>query len=358
MAAAFTAVWLRYMSISIRMPYRERNRLTEFGCWQSSSMLSVTTLDRENWYIMDRQANVEESMTGKARTYAEVVDEIKKNFEGFSPQFQAAVRYLLDQPDEIAVSSMRSVAAKANVQSATLVRLAQHMGFSGWPELKALFVEWLRASPHRYAVRAKSLTSQAGPEELFAELFRTQRSNIDAIAASNPAFLQAARLIEKAKDVYIAGFRACHPIAFTLQYLYRFFRWNVTRLGGGDSSLEMGLRAIQRGDAVIVISFAPYSREALTVVQVARRKGCKIVAMTDSFASPLARNADVTILFSVQSPSFFPSIVSGIAAAEALVELLASRSGSKTVRRIEQAEQQLFELGYVTHDVKKPPRKT
>ena len=110
---------------------------------------------------------------------------------------------------------------------------------------------------------------------------------------------------------------------------------------------------MRRQDAVIVISFAPYSREALTVVQIARRKGCKIVAMTDSFVSPLARNANVTILFSVQSPSFFPSIVSGIAAAEALVELLASRSGAKTVRRIEEAEQQLFELGSVAHDAKK-----
>jgi DNA-binding MurR/RpiR family transcriptional regulator len=297
-------------------------------------------------------------MIGKARTHAELLEQFKKNFEGFSPQFQAAIRFLLDQPDEIAVSSMRSVAQKANVQSATLVRLAQHMGFSGWPELKALFVEWLRASPKRYAVRAKSLTSQVEPEELFSDLFRTQRSNIDTTAASNQtSLLQAARLIEKAKDVYVAGFRACHPIAFTLQYLYRFFRWNVHRLGGGDSSLEMGLRAMQRQDAVIVISFAPYSREALTVVDVARRKGCKVVAMTDSLASRLARNADVTLLFSVQSPSFFPSIVSGVAAAEALVELLASRSGEKTVRRIEQAEEQLFELGSVTQDVRKPARK-
>ena len=293
-------------------------------------------------------------MTGKARTHAELLEQFKRKFEEFSPQFQTAIRFLLDQPDEIAVSSMRSVAEKAHVQSATLVRLAQHMGFSGWPELKALFVEWLRASPNRYAVRAKSLTSQLEPEELLSELFRTQRSNIDTIAASNPAsLLQAARLIEKAKDVYIAGFRACHPIAYTLQYLYRFFRWNVARLGGGDSSFEMELRAMQRQDAVIVISFAPYSREALTVVQIARRKGCKIVAMTDSLASPLARNAHVTILFSVQSPSFFPSIVSGIAAAEALVELLASRSGAKTVRRIEEAEQQLFQLGSVAHEAKK-----
>jgi DNA-binding MurR/RpiR family transcriptional regulator len=285
-------------------------------------------------------------MAGKARTYTELIDQLKSQFESFSPQFQVAAKFLLDQPDEIAVSSMRSVAAEAKVQSATLVRLAQHMGFTGWPELKALFVEWLRASPQRYAVRAKSLTSQTGSEELFAELFRTQRSNIDITAAGvPPSLLHAARLLEKAKNVHVAGFRACHPIAFTLQYLYRFFRWNVNRVGVGDSSLEMGLRAIEPGDAVIVISFAPYSREALMVLRIARRKGCKIIGMTDSLASPLARSADVTIIFPAQSPSFFPSIVSGIAVVEALVELLASRGGQKAVKRIEQAEQQMFDLG-------------
>ena len=291
----------------------------------------------------------------KAKTYTELLEELKRNFEQFSPQFQVAASFLLDQPDEIAVSSMRSVAAKANVQSATLVRLAQHLGFSGWPELKALFVEWLRASPEPYSVRARSLTVQPGSEQLFADLFRTQRGNIEATAARNSeSLLQAARLLEKAKEVYIAGFRACQPIAFTLQYLYRFFRASVNRLGGADSSLEMGLRAIGPEDVVVVISFAPYSREALTVTQEARRQGSKIVAMTDSFASPLARNADATIIFSVRSPSFFPSIVSGIAAAEALVELLASRGGERAVQRIEQAEQQLFELGYVAQNGTKP----
>jgi DNA-binding MurR/RpiR family transcriptional regulator len=285
-------------------------------------------------------------MAGKARTYTELVDQLKTGFERLSPQFQVAAKFLLDQPDEIAVSSMRSVAAQAKVQSATLVRLAQHMGFTGWPGLKALFVEWLRASPTRYAVRAKSLASQGGPEELLAELFRTQRSNIDLTAAgAPPSLLQAARLLEGAKNVHVAGFRACHPIAFTLQYLYRFFRWNVNRVGVGDSSLEMGVRAIEPDDAVVIISFAPYSKEALTVLEIARRKSCKILALTDSLASPLARSADVTIIFSAQSPSFFPSIVSGIAVVEALIEVLASRGGPKTVRRIEQAEQQMFDLG-------------
>lgn len=301
---------------------------------------------------MEQQVTIKE----KSLTYNELIEKIRNQFDELSPQFQTAAKFLLDQPDDVAVSSMRSVAALASVQSATLVRLAQHLGFAGWPELKTLFVERLRASPDRYASKAKSLANQAAGGNLIGDLFRTQRANIDLLESNNASgsIEDAAQLIENANKVYIAGFRACHPIAFAFQYLYRLFRPDVYLLGGNDGTIEMGLRAIQKDDVVLVASFFPYSKEAVTVTRMAERKGCKIVALTDSAASPLALKAHATILFSIESPSFFPTVTAGLAAVEALVELLASRGGDQAIHRIEEAEQQLFELGYVME--KKPPR--
>lgn len=62
-------------------------------------------------------------------------------------------------------------------------------------------------------------------------------------------------------------------------------------------------------------------------------------------ASPLSLLADETLLFAIRSPSFFPSAAAGMALAEALIELLASRAGKAMVRRIDQAEMQLSESG-------------
>lgn len=90
---------------------------------------------------------------------------------------------------------------------------------------------------------------------------------------------------------------------------------------------------------------SPYSREALQVAQAARAAGCRILALTDSAASPLALLADETLLFTIASPSFFPSVAAGLALAEALVELLASRAGKAVVRRVDEAERQLFDAG-------------
>jgi DNA-binding MurR/RpiR family transcriptional regulator len=45
-------------------------------------------------------------------------------------------------------------------------------------------------------------------------------------------------------------------------------------------------------DAVLAISFAPYSKVTLSLVETARTRKAKIVAVTDSALSPLAALAD------------------------------------------------------------------
>lgn len=281
-----------------------------------------------------------------ATSFSQLMEQIKHLYPELSPQFQAGAKYLMDHPDEVAVSSMRSIAGNAEVQSSTLVRLAQHLGFQGWPDLKHLFVERVRSSPQGYAKKAKSITEKGTPNSLIAEVFDAQRLNLETTEAGNTAaLLVASKIIEKARQIHVAGFRASYPIAFSFQYLYRLFRPGVHLITGQAGTLEMGLRAIEKEDAVLVISFAPYSTEALAVADAARRAKCKLIAMTDSAVSPIALQADAVITIAVESPSFFPSIVAAIAAIESLVEILVSRGGAETVRRIEATEKQLVELG-------------
>src|SRR5262249_32558555 len=101
-----------------------------------------------NWcklIIPMRSATMQADIPDDRRAYAEFMERVRALYPELTPQFQAGAKYLLDHPDEIAVSSMRSVARSAQVQSSTLVRLAQRLGFAGWPEMKAIFVERVRS---------------------------------------------------------------------------------------------------------------------------------------------------------------------------------------------------------------------
>src|SRR5690606_20868479 len=155
----------------------------------------------------------------------------------------------------------------------------------------------------------------------------------------------AVRLLARAKRVYVAGFRASFAPAFTFQYLYRLFRPSVAMLRGDAGTLEMELRAMGPGDALVIIGFAPYSQESVRRAEAARRVGCRIVAICDSVVSPLAQVADNTLLFSTRTTSFFPSSVAATALVELLIEQLLAKAGRQAVSGIEHAEDQLHRSG-------------
>lgn len=276
-----------------------------------------------------------------------VQDDIRQRFAELSPALQQVARFVLEHPNDVVTASMRSVGTRAGSPPATLVRFAQWLGFDGWPQLKQAFAQDMGlGSDEAYGQRAKALVGRAGDHDLVGETFEVHRRNLESTERRlGDALQQACAVLEKARSVHVAGFRASYPVAFSFVYVYRLLRASVHLLDGQGGTLEMQCRAMERGDALLVVAFAPYSREALAVAQAARDAGCRIVALTDSPASPLALLADATLLFSLHSPSFFPSITSAVALSEALVELLASRAGKGVVQRIDQAEEQLFASG-------------
>jgi DNA-binding MurR/RpiR family transcriptional regulator len=271
---------------------------------------------------------------------------IRARFSELSPQFQMGAAFLLDHPDEVAVSSMRKVAERAQVQPASLVRLSQQLGFPGWNELRDLFVARVRTRPEPLASRARSLVKINAKDALAHDLLVAQQHNLEVTAAQGARVtVETARLLRRAPHVHVAGFRSCYAVAFGLVYGYRLFRPSVSLLAGEAGTLEMQLRTIERDSATIVISFAPYSVEAARVAEAALEKGSKLIAITDSAVSPIALNADKVLIFSHESPSFFPSLVAATAIAESLVAHLLALEGSGAVEQLEIAERSMHAKG-------------
>jgi DNA-binding MurR/RpiR family transcriptional regulator len=283
-------------------------------------------------------------------------EQILDQFTALTPRMQAAARFIVDHPNEVVIASMRSVAERAQAQPATLVRLAQQLGYDGWPGLKAAFAQDLGLHSSTYGERAKSLARRGRSPDLARELFAMQRSNLDTTETAAAARLGGAvKLLRKARAVYIAGFRASYPVAFSLFYGYRLFRNPVHLVDGQGAGIESQLRPMEPHDVAVVTSFAPYSREAMVVAAHANAVGASLIAMTDSSASPIALQADVVLQFAVASPSFFPSVAAGVALSEALLEQLVAEGGDTVVTQIDRVERQLFESGaYLQPPARRP----
>lgn len=271
---------------------------------------------------------------------------LQTHFAQMPPQFQISARYLIDHPNEVPIASMRTIATQAGVQPATLVRLAQSLGYKGWVGLKEVFVKSLHQLPTAYTEQAKAVVRNRHAKGMFARVLQAQATNVANLDDSNAEVLSlAAEQIVKAKRVYVAGFRASYAPAFTFYYLYRLFRPSVALLRAEAGTLEMELRTLGPNDVVVLTAFAPYSQEVVRVYEAAIESGCKVVSLCDSQVAPIALEADFTLVFGTEVPSFFPSSTAATALVEGLIEQILARTGSKALKDLQSAENQLHQTG-------------
>jgi DNA-binding MurR/RpiR family transcriptional regulator len=273
---------------------------------------------------------------------------VASHFDELSPQLRNAVRYLLDHRDDVALLSMRELAQAAGLPSVTFVRLSRALGFADYSDLRRLFQKRLRDGKQakRYSRKARDLQvrgDETGTLELLKDLFSAEMDNIELTFEKNhpDTLIRTVELIESAKRICVLGQRSCFPIGFFFNYVYRLFRTNSVLLQNQGGTIIDEFRTIGRGDLLIAISLAPYTREVVQAVQFAGEAGARIVAITDDPLSPIARPADQTLLVAAGTPSFFHSIVSMVALVQALLALLVSRGGKPALDAIEFSEKQL-----------------
>lgn len=254
---------------------------------------------------------------------------IDRHFEALSPELQRAARWVREHPAELGLQSLRASARAAGVAPATLSRLSHALGLPDFDAMRRPVVEALtRGAGHAAAGEAARPLTQA------------QLSNVAATASRNPveAVNAAADLLLRAQRLCFLGLRASYGIAHHLRYACDWLRPDTQLASDASGALVDQIAQLGADDALVVVSQAPYTRQAVACAQLARRAGVPVVALTDSPLSPLARLARHTLLFDAASPSFFHSMTGAQALAETLVAAVAARGGEPVVRRLAEVQ--------------------
>jgi DNA-binding MurR/RpiR family transcriptional regulator len=278
--------------------------------------------------------------------FAALVQRVADIFSGLSPELRRAARFVLDRPDDVALTSMRGLARDAGVQPATMVRLARAAGFSGYEEFREPFRHRLRDRQVDYVSRARTIQSRgegSGVPRLLAEVQAATDANVRATFAASDAtaFNSAAAALAGSRRVFVAGLRSCFPIAFSFHYGYRMFRDDVRLLDGHGGTFSDGLRGIGSGDALFAVSIDPYTAETVHAVAHAKQRGATVVALTDALVSPLAIDAEHVLLVRCDGPPFFGSLAAAHAVVEALIVVLVANAGGEALQAMERSQRQL-----------------
>jgi DNA-binding MurR/RpiR family transcriptional regulator len=280
-------------------------------------------------------------------SYAATTRRLVDAYAELTPELQKAARFMLENPEDVGLSSMRAVAKKAGVKPATVSRLSKALGFARYAALREPFRERLRQTEPSYASRVEDLQQRAGESRnLFEELRDQEIRNIEqTLSAENFAALDnGAEMLNNSRRIYVLGLRGAHAPAFVFHYAYQLFQDNSIFVDTHAGIFADQLRGIGSEDSLLVVSFPPYTQLTIDAVHYAGEAGARIIAITDSLVSPAASEAGHTIIARNRSASFYHSFTGALTVVQALIMLLVAKKGGDAVEIARQAEHQLSKV--------------
>ncbi|MDH3619878.1 MAG: MurR/RpiR family transcriptional regulator [Gammaproteobacteria bacterium] len=280
--------------------------------------------------------------------YPDTVRLLTESFSGLTPELQKAAKYMLENPEEVGLNSMRTVARGAGVKPATVSRLSKTLGFDGYDGLREPFRERLRKNEPKFASKLRDVQrrSLGDTEGLFSELREQEVANVEVtLSDENYATLAAAaETLHRSRRVYVLGLRGAYAPAFLFHYAYQLFQENSHLVDTHAGIFADQLRGIGEKDSLLVISFPPYTQLTIDAVEYAAAAGANIVAVTDSVVSPAAHAAGHTIVTQNRSASFYHSFTGALAVMQALITLLVAKKGGDAIAIVQEAENQLSRI--------------
>lgn len=252
---------------------------------------------------------------------------IEQRFVTLSNRLQQVARYLLDHPDTVAFGTTATIASGAGVHASALVRFANAFGFSGFSQMQQLFKDRLVQTGPDYQSRIAAVkqddsvpTAQAGLMYLQQISSANERAMQQLIEELDPQLLtQACELLAQARIIHLQGARRAYPVASYASYLLSNTGLAVQLLDGVGYMQQAALNLVTSEDVILAISFAPYAPETQLAINRANAAGAKVIVITDSRLSPLAAEADVTLLVREAEVHSFRSLNASMNLIQALV---------------------------------------
>jgi len=253
---------------------------------------------------------------------------------------QRVMKYIMNNYEDALFLTASRLAQRANVSEATVVRLAQNLGFDGYPAMQRLLREDLQDRLST-VTRLKKVVSHVRDEgDVLTKVLQEDIQNLSRTLRdiSIETFRQAVEEIEAAKRIFVAGFRGAHAPALTLVIYLRFFKEQTQLLVPGYGDVWDVIYGVNSEDLVIGISVPRYTHLTLEIVQYARERGARVGVITDSLVSPLARYAHWVLSVHSQLDSFMESLTAAMSLVNALITAISIRDPEKTLKTLNDRE--------------------
>lgn len=279
-----------------------------------------------------------------------ILERLASDLSDLTPEARKVATYVLENPLDVGVSTVREIAEAAQVKPNTVVRMARQFGFEGYEDFRAPFREAIRNGAADFPDRARWLQDIRKSDDLgglYADMVQDMLRNLEGTFAGISAdqLKAAATAIWNSRNVFVLGVGVHNSNARNFTYLASTGMVQIQAIPKPGSTPVDDLAWADERDVLIAITCKPYRTEVVEAVKIARAQNMTLVCLSDSPASPILREADHGFVVSVDTPQFFPSSTSIIAVLETLLSFVIAESTEEIVDRVETFHKRRHQLG-------------
>ena len=263
------------------------------------------------------------------KNFDELKSEITRRHDELSRRLRQIAEFALHRPNDMAFGTVATIAESAGVQPSSIVRFANSFGFDGFSDMQRVFRSRLLATAASYRERIAAIRderfdgrgSASSPAQVLEQYIGDGVAALEQLSSQVRVsdLERALNLMDRARDIYVLAQGRAFPVAYYIHYALIRLDRRSTLLDGLGGMVSNHARVIGQDDLLIAISFKDYAPEVARVVGECAGRGNKIVAITDSALSPIAKHASVRFELVDDIGHPFRSLIAPMCLAQSLV---------------------------------------
>lgn len=280
-------------------------------------------------------------------------EKIREYYDHLSRSYRKVADYIMSNYYEVSFMTAAQLAYSVGVDTTTVVRFSQRLGYNGYPELLNDIREQVKSEIYA-AYEPKELAAD-DPAGAFKDRAEQEQHNLKQMLIHNPPdhVRRVADMVGAAAHVVLVAEGYAETVAHMTAEQLRHRGISAEATTNDPVRLAGTLLSLAPSTLVIGISATKFGENVAKALAFARTRGCATLGVVGSLDSPVNRMSDQVMFAPTDIAGPLPSIVALSAALSALVQIAAKDSDVAVEKHVDEFVR-VFEF-LITSEAAEPP---
>lgn len=152
--------------------------------------------------------------------------------------------------------------------------------------------------------------------------------------------------ILNSEDVVLVGTRASTPLVTYAAYIFNKIGIRTTKIDSADTSYFDIIPNLDRTTLIIAFGFSRYPKGTIRLLNFLKKKGFKIVSITDYIQSPLINFSEYSLIIKANSYDYTDSYIGVMLLINTLIISMGKMDNKRLIKRLKEYDETAQNLGY------------